>query len=100
MAELIKLIVDLIALRDSAKKGTFSGFTMAIGFAVTFIVGALAAGVVSYADKHPGPMSNKLLFGFLVLAALIFITTLIWGWRYQKRLAARRLQSGLISTGR
>jgi threonine/homoserine/homoserine lactone efflux protein len=90
MGELIKLIVDLLVLRDSAKKGMFSGFAMFVGFAVTFLVFALALGVISYADKHPGPTSDKLLIGFLVFAVLTFITTVIWGWRYQKRLAAAR----------
>ena len=90
MAELIKLIVDLLALRNSVQKGTFSAFAMAIGCAVTFVVGALAFGVVSYADKHPGPTSDKLLMGFLGFAVLTFTTTVIWGWRYQKRLAAGR----------
>ena len=90
MEELIKLIVDLLALNDLAKKGMFSWFVMFIGFAVTLVVFALALGVISYADKHPGPTSDKLLIGFLVFAALTFLTTLIWGWRYQKRLAARR----------
>ena len=90
MGELLKLIVDLLALRDSAKKGLFSCFVMCIGFGATFVVFVLALGVISYADKHPGPASDKLLVGFLVFAALTFITTVIWGWRYQKRLAARR----------
>jgi type VI protein secretion system component VasK len=90
MAELLKLIVELLALGDSAKKGMFSWFVMFIGFAVTFVVFVLALPVISYADKHPGPTSDKLLIGFLVFAALTFITTVIWGWRYQKRLAARR----------
>ena len=90
MEELVKLIVDLFVLRDSAKKGMFSGFVMFVGFAVTFVVFALALGVISYADKHPGPVSDKLLIGFLAFAALTFTTTTIWGWRYQKRLAARR----------
>jgi type VI protein secretion system component VasK len=90
MAELIKLIVELLTLRDLAKKGMFSWFVMLIGFGVTFVVGALAVGVISYADKHPGPTSDKLLIGFLVFAALTFLTTVIWGWRYQKRLAAGR----------
>src|ERR1700744_5394651 len=90
MAELLKLIVDLLALSDSAKKGTFSWFAMFIGFAVTFVVFVLALGVISYADQHPGPTSDKLLIGFRGFAALTFITTVIWGWRYQKRLAARR----------
>jgi type VI protein secretion system component VasK len=90
MEELIKLIVDLLALRDSAQKGMFSGFVMLIGFAVTFVVFVLALGVISYADKHPGPTSDKLLIGLLAFAVLTFLTTVIWGWRYQKRLAARR----------
>jgi glycerol uptake facilitator-like aquaporin len=89
MGELIKLIVDLLVLRDSAKKGMFSWFVMFVGFGVTFVVFVLALGVISYADKHPGPMSDKLLMGFLVFAVLTFTTTVIWGWRYQKRLAAR-----------
>ena len=63
---------------------------MFVGFAVTFVVFLVALPVISYADKHPGPTSDKLLIGFLVFAALTFITTVIWGWRYQKRLAARR----------
>ena len=90
MGELIKLIVDLLVLRDSAKKGMFSWFVIFVGFAATFGVFALALGVISYADKHPGPTSDKLLIGFLVFAALTLITTVIWGWRYQKHLAARR----------
>ena len=90
MAELIKLIVDLLVLRDSAKKGLFSWFVMFIGFAATFVVFVLALGVISYGDKHPGPTSDKLFIGFLVFAALTFTATVIWGWRYQKRLAARR----------
>jgi O-antigen/teichoic acid export membrane protein len=90
MEELIKLIVDLLALRDSAQKDMFSWFVMFIGFAVTFVVFVLALGVISYADKHPGPTSDKLLIGFLIFAVLTFFITVIWGWRYQKRLAARR----------
>jgi hypothetical protein len=91
MAELLKLIVELLALGDLAKKGMFSWFTMFIGFGVTLVVGILAVGVISYADKHPGPTSDKLLIGFLVFAALTLITTVIWGWSYQNRLAANRV---------
>jgi type VI protein secretion system component VasK len=90
MGELLKLIVELLALRDLSKKGMFSGFVMFIGFAVTLVIFALALGVISYADKHPGPTSDKLLIGFLVFVVLTLITTVIWGWRYQKRLAADR----------
>jgi hypothetical protein len=100
MAELIKLIVDFIVIRDSAKKGTLSGFAMFIGFAVTFVVFGVALGVISYADKHPGPASDKLLIGFLVFAALTFTTTVIWGWRYQQRLAARRAARSAAPAGK
>jgi len=90
MAELLKLIVALLALGDLAKKGQFSWFTMSIGFGVIFVIGVIALGVINYADKHPGPTSDKLLIGFLAFAALTILTTVIWGWRYQKRLAAHR----------
>ena len=90
MNELLKLLVDGLVLRDSAQKGTFSWRVMLVGFGAVILAFAIGIGAVSYVDKHPSPASDNLLLAVLLIAVLVLLVALIWGWRYQKRLAARR----------
>jgi hypothetical protein len=89
MGELIKLIVDLLVLKDARDKGTFSWFAICVGLGVTVVVFAVGLLVAGYYDRHPEAGSGPII-GVLVFTVVTLGSTCLWGWRYQNRLAASR----------
>jgi cytochrome c biogenesis protein CcdA len=87
MLELIKLIVDGLMLRDSARKGllTWKIVFFAIGF-VLLLYGTGLPALLLY-QAHP---QYKLLFiAAIVFDALLFILFMIFGTRWYFRATAR-----------
>lgn len=89
MIRLIKILVDLLTLKEVSDEGKFSWLVMLVGFAAVAVVFGAAMGVAAYYDRHPHAGSGPLI-GVLVFAVLILGLTLRWGWCYQNRLAASR----------
>jgi O-antigen/teichoic acid export membrane protein len=98
MGELIKLIVDLMVLKDTRDKGTFSWLVMFVGLAVTVVVFAVGLLVAGYYDRHPETGSGPII-GVLVFAVITLGATCFWGWRYQTRLAASRKPVSSVAEG-
>ena len=90
MIELLKLVWDVIMLRDSARKGLLSWrvFAFAVGF-VLLLYGTGIPAVIDY-QKHP---SHKPLFiAALAFDLLLFVAFMIWGtrWWWLQRNAAEK----------
>ena len=80
MVELLKLVWDVIVLRDSARKVLLSwrDFAFAVGF-VLLLYGTGIPAVIDY-QKHP---SHKPLFiAALAFDLLLFVAFMIWGTRW------------------
>jgi cytochrome c biogenesis protein CcdA len=87
MLELIKLIVDAIVLRDSARKGllTWKGVLFAIGFVLVLYGTGLPATLLYQAH----PQYKPLFIAALAFDATIFILFMIFGTRWYLRATAR-----------
>ena len=90
MIELLKLVWDVIVLRDSARKGLLNWrvFAFAVGF-VLLLYGTGIPAVIDY-QKHP---SHKPLFiAALAFDLLLFVAFMIWGtrWWWLQRNAAEK----------
>jgi hypothetical protein len=89
MGEFLKLLLDLLVLKDASNKGTFSWLVMFVGLAVTVAVFGVGLLVAAYCNRHPEGGGAPIIAA-LVFAVLVLGLTLLWGWRYQTRLAAGR----------
>ncbi len=89
MGEIIKVLVELLVLKDASNKGTFSWFVMFVGFCVAAVVFGVGLLGVAYYNRHPEAGSGPLI-GVLVFTVVFLGLSLLWGWRYQNRLAASR----------
>jgi cytochrome c biogenesis protein CcdA len=87
MLEFIKLIVDGLIIRDSARKGllTWKVVLFAIGF-VLLLYGTGVPAAVLY-DAHP--QYKPLFIAAIAFDALMFISFMIFGTRWYFRATAR-----------
>ncbi len=88
MLELIKVIVDLFVLRDTAKRGMFSWKLTGMAFVVVISGYVIALSTEAYYEKHPG--AKPLFVAVMISLVMGLAAFLWWGWRYQTRLAASR----------
>jgi hypothetical protein len=88
MFELVKLIWDVVVLRDVARKGLLNWriWPLAFGF-VSFLYGTGIPATLLY-EKHP--QYKPLFIAVLIFDAILFVCFVGWVWRWQARQAARK----------
>ena len=88
MFELVKIAWDLIVIRDATRKGQLNWRTWVIGIAfVLFLYGTGLPATLLY-EKHP--QYKPVLIAVLVLDGIVYVTFMIWAWRWQARQSAAR----------
>lgn len=92
MFELFKILVEILILRDSARKGMFQGRDLLAGIGFCVLEYSIGLPAVLYYDKHPE--AKPLFIAAMVLVAINFIVFTVWAVRlYFRRLAAQRANS-------
>jgi hypothetical protein len=93
MLELIKLIWDVVVLRDAVRKGLLNWriWPTAFGF-VLFLYGTGIPSTLLY-EKHP--QYKPLFIAALIFDAILFVCFMCWAWRWQARQAARKATTAI-----
>ena len=90
MLELLKLVWDVIVLRDSARKGLLNWRVFA--FAVGFVLLLYGTGIPAVIDYQKHPSHKPLSIAALAFDLLLFVAFMIWGtrWWWLQRNAAEK----------
>lgn len=97
MFELVKIVWDLIVIRDATRKGQLNWriWVIGIGF-VLFLYGTGLPASMLY-DQYP--QYKPVFIAVMVLDGIVFVGFIIWAWRWQagnlrrENPASRRLPS-------
>ena len=83
MLELVKIIWDLVMIRDASRRGLLNWRIWALSFAVVFTLYATAVPATLLWDKHP--QYKPVFLGVVVFDGVGLVAFLIWAWRWQLR---------------
>jgi hypothetical protein len=85
--ELLKIIVDLFALKDASDKGMLSWKVVLFGFGFAIFLFATGVPAASYYQNHPE--AKNIFFAVIAMDALAFLLFMIFGIRWYRRGLAR-----------
>lgn len=88
MFEILKLIWDLVVLRDAARKGQLNWRIWPIAFG--FVLLLYGTGIPAVLLYEKDPQYKPLLIAAVIFEGILFVCFMWWGWRWQSRQAAAR----------
>lgn len=88
MFELLKLLWDLVMVRESYRRGLMTWRVWAIGIGLVLFLYGTGVPVGVLWDKYP--QYAPVFIGVLVLDGVVLLAVMIWGWRSQARRRAAK----------
>ena len=88
MFEILKLIWDVVVLRDAARKGQLNWRIWPIALCFVCVLYGTGVPAVLLYEKHP--QYKPLFIAAVVFDALLSICFMYWAWRWQARQAVRK----------
>jgi hypothetical protein len=96
MLELVKLVWDVFALRDAARKGQLNWRVWVVAFAFVLFLYGTGLPVAFLYDKHP--QYKPLFMAILAVDGVVFVWFAIWGVRRYLRLKAAEKSCAVTSS--
>jgi Na+/melibiose symporter-like transporter len=88
MFELVKLLWDLVMIRDASRRGLLSWRIWLLSFGVVIILYGTAVPAAMLWEKCP--QYEAIFIAVMVVDGVGFVAFVIWAWRWQVRQRAQK----------
>ncbi len=95
MFELLKLVWDLVMVRESYRRGLLTWRVWALGFGLVLFLYGTVLPVSFLWEKYP--QYAPVFVTVLALDSVLLILVMLWGWRWQARQRAAKQAANAAS---